>query len=298
MDATAHLKMLQAAMRSSGLDALLLGGEAAGQFAAGHTRIGVHMPGWPVPVAAIPADGPPHIVTADPDGALSLPADRVHGMMWNPATLISELPGWLGGGSGLRIGIDSLSPGGRELISAAIPGVILIDASETLAEVMLVKTDEERAAMAALCGQVTDAAEAGLRHGRTALYRALGGAFPITYPLLGGGRVAVAVRRDGLIAEARIGPGDPSVGERAVACLAPGRPVAALATELPAGVEVVGLGWSYEPPLIRSGRAFPPGLELRPGAVLGVLWDQCGVTVALGPDRPVFYSGTPAEVAR
>jgi hypothetical protein len=45
-----HLEPLQEAMGGAGFDALLLGGEAAGQFAAGHSRIRVHMPGWRIPV--------------------------------------------------------------------------------------------------------------------------------------------------------------------------------------------------------------------------------------------------------
>jgi Xaa-Pro dipeptidase len=293
-----HLEALQQAMRDRGLDALLLGGEAAGQFAAGHGRIGVHMPGWPIPVAAVSRSGSPHIVTADPEGALGLPADHVHGMMWNPETLISELPRWLGSDPDLRIGVDAMSPGGRALIEAALPGCTLVDATPVLADVMLTKSPEEVAAIEELCRLVTTAAEAGLRDGRAALVRALHGAFPIAYPQLGATSVRLAVRRGGVIAEARLGPGDPRRGEAAVDLLRPGANVAAIAAALPPGVEVVGTGWSYEPPLLRDGSAFPADLDLRRGAVLGVHWDACGVTAVVEADGPRLLSLAPTEVAR
>ncbi len=293
-----HLGALQQAMEGAGLDALLLGGEAAGQFAAGHGRIGVHMPGWPIPVAAVGRTGLPHIVTADPDGAVGLPADHVHGMMWNPETLIAELPRWLGSDPELRIGVDALSPGGRALIEAALPGCTLVDATPVLADVMLAKSPEEVAAMEELCGLVTTAAEAGLRDGRPALVRALHGAFPIAYPQLGATSVRLAVRRGGLIAEARLGPGDPQTGDAALSLLRAGANVAEIAAALPPGVDVVGLGWSYEAPLLRNGSAFPAELDLRPGAVLGVHWDACGVTAVVEADGPRLLSNAPSEVAR
>jgi Xaa-Pro dipeptidase len=293
-----HLERLQDGMRRDGFDALLLGGEAAGQFAAGYSRIGVHMPGWPIPVAFVPASGLPHIVTADPDGAVSLPADHVHGMMWNPETLVSELSRWLEGASGLTIGVDALSPGGVALIQAAAPGSTIVDATVLLAEVMLPKTAEEVAALGDLCGFVTAAAEEGLRGGRPALLRALHGAFLISYPHVSARRVQVAVRRGGLVAEARLGPGDPDRGARALSVLRPGSTASQLAGALPAGVEVVGLGWSYEAPLIRDGWGTPEGLVLQPGAVLGVRWDSCGVTVAIESDGPRLLSLSPKEVVR
>lgn len=293
-----HLDRLQDAMHRAGFDALLLGGEAAGQFAAGHTRIGVHMPGWPVPAAVVPASGLPHIVTADPDGATALPADHVHGMMWNPQTLVSSLKEWLGGGRGLRLGADSLSPGGRALIEAALPGSTIADATRLLADVLLCKSPEEVDALGTLCGFVNAAAEKALQGGRVALLDALDGAFPITYPIVSDRRVSVAVRRGGIIGEARIGPGDPTRGERAMDMLQPGAVAADVAAALPPGVEVVGIGGSYQAPLIRNGWAWPEDLVLRPGAVLGVHWDACGVTVAVERAGLRVLSPAPKEVAR
>ncbi len=280
-----RLERLQTAMQGAGLDALLLGGEGAGQFAAGHTRIGVHMGGSPTPATVVPRTGPPHVVTADPDGATGLPGDHVHGMMWDPTSLVAELPRWLGAPAvapaALRIGVDALSPGGRALIAAAIPGCVLVDATQLLAEVMLPKSPGEIEVMEGLHRVVSAAARAGLAGDRAAIYRALEGSFPITYPTLGEGRAQVAARRGGLIAECRIGPGDPSVGEEALTHLAPGRTAAEVAADLPPAVEVVGLGRSYEAPLIRSGRAFPEDLTLVPGAVLALRWEGRGLTAVV-----------------
>jgi hypothetical protein len=293
-----HLESVQAAMRRDGIDALLLGGEAASVFVAGHARIGVHMPGWPLPVTVVPIEGAPHVVTADPDGALHLPGDHVHGMMWNPATLVTSLPQWLGGAEGLVVGVDALSPGGTALVEAALPGARLVDATGLVAELMMAKRAKEVAELAELCGFVHAAAEAGLAGGREALVRELGGSFPLSFPLVGEGRVAVAVRRDCMVGEARLGSGDAGTGERAVQMLAVGESADDVARGLPRGVEMVGIGWGYEAPLIRDGRASPPGLTLPEGAVLVVRWDECAVTVALGAGGVRYLSPPPAEVAR
>jgi hypothetical protein len=292
------LETLQLAMKRSGLDALLLGGEAAGQFAAGHSRIGVHSPGSPIPVTVVPAAGTPHVVTPDPDGALGLPSDHVHGMIWDPAVLVAELPVWIGARPGLRIGVDVLSPGGRALITAAVPDCTLVDATRLLAEVMLPKTAEEIDTMAELCRLVTGAAEVGMRQGRPAMVRALQGAFPVSYPAVSPRRAHLAARKGGLIAEARLGPGDRLRGEQAIATLSAGASASEIAAALPPGVEVVGMGRSYEAPLIREGSAFPGDLQLGPGAVVAVRWDSCGVMVAIGSDRPRLLSRAPHEVAR
>jgi hypothetical protein len=256
------------------------------------------MPGWPIPVTAVPSSGLPHVVTADPDGALGLPADHVHGMMWNPETLVSELPQWLGGGSALRIGIDALSPGGRALIEAALPGCTIVDATRLLAEVMLPKTPEEVKALGDLCLMVTAAAEEGLQGGRPALLRALNGAFTMAYPRVSERSVQVAIRRDGIMAEARLGPGEPARGERALHALRTGLAAGEVAASLPPGVEVTGIGWSYEAPLMRDGWATPEDLVLQPGAVLAVRWDACGVTVSLDEAGTRLLSRSPEEVAR
>jgi len=218
--------------------------------------------------------------------------------MWNPETLDSELQSWVAGASGLKVGTDSLSPGGRALIEAALPGSTIVDGTRLLAEVMLVKSPEEVESLRELCAFVTAAAEEGLRGGRPALLRALHGAFVISFPQVSDRRVSVAVRRNGLIAEARLGPGDAARGERAVECLRPGSTAAEVAAALPPGTEVVGVGWGYEAPLMRDGWATPEDLVLQPGAVLAVRWESCGVTVGLDGDGPRVLSRSPKEVAR
>ena len=106
------------------------------------------------------------------------------------------------------------------------------------------------------------------------------------------------MRTGGFIGEARLGPGDPGRGEQAVAALRTGSLASDVAASLPPGVEVVGIGWGYEAPLMRDGWATPQDLVLQPGAVLGVRWDNCGVTVALGDEGARFLGLSPKEVAR
>lgn len=291
------LARLQEAMRAKGVDALLLGGEGAGRFAAGHTRIGVFMPGWPLPVTVVTASGPPHIVTADPDGATHLPADHVHGMMWNPATLIERLPQWLGDAAAGTVGVDVLSPGGLDLVRAAIPAATLVDASGLLAEVMAPKDEAEQRALAAACTLAHRAAEAGLAGGLPATVEALGGVFPAGHPRIVDGSAAVAVLLDGFVGEARLGPGSADALDGAVALIRPGVTTDELAAGLAPDVEVVGLGRGYEAPLVRAGAAAPPGFRLPEGAVLLVRTATMAVTVVVG-DPPRYLSPKPSEVVR
>jgi Creatinase/Prolidase N-terminal domain len=293
-----HLETVQEAMRNESIDALLLGGEAAGFFVAGHTRIGVHPGGSVLPLTVVPASGLPHVITGDPDGATHLPADHVHATRWSPVTLARDLPKWLDGRSGMQVGIDMLSPTAHSVIQDALVDCRLVDATTLLATAMLPKSPEEINQMAELCRFVTAAAEEGLRQGRPALMAALGGAFPIAFPQVSSSAVSVAIRRNGMVAEARLGPGSPAVGERALEALVPGATVDDVAAELPAGVEVIGLGWGIESPVLRNGMGSPSGLRLQTGAVLAVRWAACGVTVALGEAGIRFLSLEPSEVTR
>jgi hypothetical protein len=293
-----HLEVVQEAMRNDGIDALLLGGEAAGFFVAGHTRIGVHPGGSVLPLTIVPSSGLPHVITGDPDGATHLPEDHVHATRWSPMALARDLPQWLGGASGLKIGVDMLSPTAHSIIHGALTDCRLVDATWLLASVMLPKSPEEIDEMAGLCRFVTAAAEEGLRHGKPALIAALGGAFPITFPQVSSSAVSVAIRRNGLVAEARLGPGPPSLGERALSALVPGATVDDVASELPAAVEVIGLGWGFESPVLRNGMGSPSGLRLQAGSVLAVRWAACGVTIALGEKGIRFLSLEPNEVSR
>jgi hypothetical protein len=294
----AHLADLQARMRVAGLGALLLGSETAGAFAAGHSRIGVHTPGWPFPVTIVPADGDPHVITADGDGALHLPADHVHGLIWAPGSLAESLGAWLGARAGRPVGVDALSPAGRAAIHAALPGSELVDATGLVAEAMLAKSPAEIERLAEVCRFAHRAAEAGLAGGRSGLQRALAGSFLVSTPSVSDRAVAVAVRRDGLLGEARVGPGSAALGRAAVGAMRAGEVIDDVAARLPAGVEVVGIGRGYEAPLMRAGMASPAGLQLREGAVLGVRWDRCAVTIVVTDQRHRYLSPPPEEVAR
>ena len=108
----------------------------------------------------------------------------------------------------------------------------------------------------------------------------------------------VAIRREGVIAEARLGPGDAARGERALEALRTGCSAGEVAASLPPGVEVTGIGWGYEAPLMRDGWATPDDLVLQAGAVLAVHWDACGVTVALEEAGTRVLSRSPQEVVR
>jgi hypothetical protein len=163
---------------------------------------------------------------------------------------------------------------------------------------MLPKTPEEVKALGDLCLMVTAAAEEGLQGGRPALLRALNGAFTMAYPRVSERSVQVAIRRDGMMAEARLGPGEAARGERALQALRTGLSAGEVAASLPPGVEVTGIGWSYEAPLMRDGWATPEDLVLQPGAVLAVRWDACGVTVSLDEAGTRLLSRSPEEVAR
>jgi hypothetical protein len=297
-DDMGHLERVHEAMQSEGIDALLLGDEGSGYFVAGHTRIGVHPGSAVFPITVVPSSGLPHVMTPDPDGATHMPQDHVHGARWSPATLASDLPGWVGRSSGLRLGVDALSPMAHELIRSTFRDSEIVDATELLVRVMLVKTPEEIEQLAELCQFVTRAAERGLRDGRAAMLEALEGAFPVMSPRVSGSAVRVAVRRHGMVGEARLGPGEPALGERAVKSLAPGATVDEIATEIPPGVEVIGLGWGFDGPVLRDGLGSPARLVLQAGAVLTVRWAQCGVTVAITDDGVRFLSREPHEVAR
>jgi Xaa-Pro aminopeptidase len=217
-------------MAREGVDALLLGGDGAGVFAGGHRRIGVHMPGWPIPMTVVTANDAPHVITADPDGAEHLPATHVHPLVWNPSTLIGALPEWVGAARSGVVGVDVLSPGGLELARAALPEARFVDATLLLASARLVKTAGERKLLGEACTLANEAAKEGLRSGRSALQAALGGQFAAAPPVLSERRARVSVLVDSFVGEARAGPGDPAALRRAVAELQPGRKLDEVAT--------------------------------------------------------------------
>lgn len=285
-------------MARDGVDGLLLGGDGAGAFAGGHRRIGVHMPGWPIPMTVVTMRGAPHVITADPDGAEHLPPAHVHPLIWNPASLVEWLPGWLGDARSGVIGVDMLSPGGMELARAALPEARFIDATMLLASARLMKSPDEQKILREACALAHEAARAGLRSGRGALQAALQGQFVASPPVLGEGRARVSVLVDSFLGEARLGPGDAKLLRHAAAELRPGHEVDEIAPALDPRIEVVGLGRGYEHPVIRRGRSAPRGLRLEAGAVLLVGTPEASVTVEVRGDGAGYLSPEPEEVVR
>jgi hypothetical protein len=290
----AGARALQAAMARSGLDALLLFGLAATEFAGGHRRLRVHAPGWPLPAVALTRSGPPHVVSPDPDGAMHLPADRVHGIFWDPAGLLAALPAWLDGSS--TIGLDTCSPAALELVREAMPAARLADASLVVAEAMLAKGPSEIARLRSASELAGAAAEAGLDGGLPAMVAAMEGCFPLARPRAGRGRSSVALVRDGYAGEARRGPGDPGALQAATELLRPGSAVSEVASALPPGVEIVGLGRGFEAPVMRAGRASPAELRLADSSVLTVRCGASSVTVLVAAGGTRLLSPSPAEV--
>ncbi len=142
---------------------------------------------------------------------------------------------------------------------------------------MLTKTPDEIGTLGELCSFVTSAAEEGFarRAGQRCCVRCTArSSFPIRRCRTAS--VKVAVRKGGFIGEARLGPGDPGRGEQAVASLRVGSLASDVAASLPPGVEVVGIGWGYEAPLMRDGWATPEDL---------VLQSRCGIGRSVGQLR-------------
>jgi hypothetical protein len=256
------------------------------------------MPGWPIPMTVVTGNDVPHVITADPDGAEHLPATHVHPLVWNPATLVEQLPEWLGAARSGVVGVDVLSPGGLELARAALPEARIVDAIPLLASARLVKTAGEQKLLREACALAHEAAGAGLRSGRGALQAALRGQFPAAPPVLSERRARVSVLVDSFVGEAGIGPGDPHELRGAVAQLRPGRRVEEVATALDPRIEIVGLGRGYEHPVIRRGRGAPADLALAAGAVLLVGTAETGVTVEITGDGVAYLSPEPEEVVR
>jgi hypothetical protein len=285
-------------MTDAAVDAVLLSSPSAAAAIAGHRRVAVHGAAGPLPVAVVTRGSPPHVFTPDPDGAPALPTESLHGIAWDPAGLAAAIRHILGPAAAGTIGVEVISPGAVALLRAALPHATLVDATAIITEALLAKNEREQQALAAACAVAHAAASAGRAGGMAALVAQLGGAFPISEPVLGEDRAAIAISIDGMAGVARIGPGDPSRLDEAVAVLAAGvgSTGASVAESLPDGVAVSGLGCGHELPVLRRGRATPDSARLRAGAVLLVAHDAAAVTIALGESSVAWLSPQPAEV--
>src|SRR5258708_36048694 len=83
-------------MAAHGIDALLAVNSRTVVAVSGARRIPLRGDDGPSPTLVLTLDGPPQICTPDPDGALDLPADRVHPMSFDPEWVPTRLPEWLG----------------------------------------------------------------------------------------------------------------------------------------------------------------------------------------------------------
>lgn len=124
----------QAMMAQLGLDGLLLTGVAAQEAIGGHHRIVVFQSDPPAPAFVLTREGPPHVCTPDPEGAMHLPADHVHPIAFDAETFARSLPAWLGRAVNGRLAVDRASPGAYAMIAAACPDAKLVDARALLLE--------------------------------------------------------------------------------------------------------------------------------------------------------------------
>jgi hypothetical protein len=304
-----HLAALRVAMAGAGIDAVLLAAPSAAAAIVGHRRVAVHGPSTPLPSAIVTADPaqPPIVLTPDPDGAPERAPVTLHGLAWNPATLLAAVRDALGPAAAGTVAVDVASPGALAMLRGTLPGARLVDATAIVTDAMMSKGEWETAALAHACVVAHGAASAAAAGGGVAAAVAhLNGAFPIA-GLVSDGRVVVEIVVDGFAGVAHLGPGDAGALEAAVEVLggAQGVCFGELAGRLPPGVEVCGLGRGHELPRLRApvatgsaGHAIPPGVALRPGAVLLVSAGAAAVTAQVTADGTALLSPPPREVVR
>jgi Xaa-Pro aminopeptidase len=132
MTSSAPWREYQARLETSGGTALFVTRADAASAVAGHERITVYQSDPPFPSVFLPRVGPPHVCTPDPDGAMHLPADHVHPILFDTDALARQLPVWLGDAAAGPAYVDICSPGGYQKLQAALPGVELRDAAALL----------------------------------------------------------------------------------------------------------------------------------------------------------------------
>lgn len=289
-------------MAGAGIDAVLVAAPASASAIIGHRRVAVHGPSGPLPIAIIPGDAAraPAALTPDPDGAPDRAAVILHGIAWNPATLLGAIRDTLGPAASGTIGIDVASPGALVMLHDALPDADLVDATAVITAALLAKGERELAGLARACVIAHDAAHAARGGGIDAAVARLDGAFPIADLVAEPARVVVEIVLDGFAGVARLGAGDAAALSSAVAVVGEGigKPLGELAMQLPEGVEISGLGHGHELPRLRRGHALPADVELVEGAVLLVCSGAAAVTVAVERSGPRLLSPPPNEVVR
>jgi Creatinase/Prolidase N-terminal domain len=288
-----HWGALQQRMGEERLDALLLSNPGACSYAAGFERVTVMGGGTGIPQVVVPAEGPPHVFTTNPDGALGLAADRVHAQTWNLGQAFEDMARWSSEASAARrIGTDIVSPRAVQLMERAFPNAEIVDALSLVAGCLVHKNPAERRVLE-LMSRLTDLAARAGHQGVRRVIEILGGAVPAVHWTLSTQTTVIAASYRGFCGEARLGATASPAVDAAIDLLVAGRAAGEVAARIPAGVEVLGLGRGYEAPIIRNGSAWPADLVIPDGAVMVVRDARHAATVEvtawggrpLSPDR-------------
>jgi len=257
-------------MREERIDALLLSQPGACSYAAGFERVTVMGGGAGIPQVVVPAQGPPHVFTTNPDGALGLAADRVHAQTWNLDRAFADMARWSNEAStARRIGTDIVSPRAVQLMERAFPDAELVDALSLVAGCVVHKSPTERRVLT-LMNRLTDLAARAGHKGVRGVIEILRGAIPAVHWTFSAQTTIIAASFRGFCGEARIGAAASSAVDTAIDLVVAGCTSTEVAARIPAGVEVLGLGRGYEAPIIRNGSAWPADLIIPDGAVMVV----------------------------
>lgn len=293
-----HWVTLQQRMREERIDALLLSHPGACSYAAGFERVTVMGGGAGVPQVVVPAEGPPHVFTTNPDGALGLAADRVHPQTWNLGPAFEDMAKWSSEGSTApRIGTDIVSPRAVQLMERAFPNAEIVDALSLVAGCMVHKSPAERRVLELMSSLTDLAARAGHQGVRRAI-EILGGAVPAVHWTFSAQTTVIAASYRGFCGEARLGATASLAVDAAIELLVGGRTSGQVAARIPAGVEVLGIGRGYEAPIIRNGSAWPPDLVIPDGAVMLVRDAHHAATVEVTAEGGRLLSPDPEARSR
>ena len=277
-------------MARQGVDVLVLGREGNARYVSGAQRLFLageraFAPGCVV----VGESGDVHVLSVTDVGIP--PADKLYPPSWNPGTLVERVANIPGVSAARRIGVDGLTPLFEGLITAAIPGVELVDGEAVMRQARRVKSPDEvariRAAAsvaAAVMGAALDAVARGDGdHTITAVAMEVmaeeGTTTAAFEPIVTRARdrvaVAVGVLKDGWEADMTRtvpGPSNPDALTTAIEKCRPGIAVSDM------GADVHGVGLGYE--------VLAPADVLEAGMVLSVGVDSARDTVLVTAGSP------------
>lgn len=136
---------VDAVMADLDLDVLLLGRGYNTRYATGARALAVAgtRPFSPSCVL-VRSTGECHLMSTWDEGIpVELPRDHLFGLSWNPRRIVDVLEAIPGVTEARRVGIDSMTPLFAELLRAAIPGGVFVDAESALLAARMVKTADE-----------------------------------------------------------------------------------------------------------------------------------------------------------